>query len=286
MLGLAVMHLARFLRKLFADIVGIRRQMVAQFLQLGPEFLLLRRDHRHLVRVPVRPALPLRQCRLDTSAAFSGAAAERRRHDCFFDLLRIADRAGHQPALALLVVVTRVAEPDFEIMLPLADERVFDHVGSPTTCRCVGSAIGSMMSKRRPCCSDGTLARAAATRRDRSPQDHAGFGAAFGDNATPRVDDKRVPEGLAAILVQAALRRSQHERAVLDGPRTHQRVPMRFPGLARERRRNREHRSAGFGNGTIERRKAQVITDGQAERANGRSTTTALSPGRKLFDSR
>ncbi len=46
MLDLAVVHLAGVFRKLVADIVGVRGQVIAQLLQLGAEFLLLRRDHR------------------------------------------------------------------------------------------------------------------------------------------------------------------------------------------------------------------------------------------------
>ncbi len=59
--------------------------------------------------------------------AFLPPRASRRRHDRLLDLLGIADRAGHEPALALLVVVAGIAEPDFEIVLPLADERITDH---------------------------------------------------------------------------------------------------------------------------------------------------------------
>ena len=83
----------------------------------------------------------------------------------------------------------------------------------PTTCRCVGSAIGSTISKRRPCCSDGTRA---ARRRDLGRidlgEDHAGLGAAFGEDAAPRVDHQRMAERLAAVLVLAALRGREHEQ--------------------------------------------------------------------------
>jgi hypothetical protein len=47
MLDLAVMHLARFLGKFLADIVGILEDVLAQFPELGAEFLFLRRHHRH-----------------------------------------------------------------------------------------------------------------------------------------------------------------------------------------------------------------------------------------------
>ena len=62
--------------------------------------------------------------------------------------------------------------------------------------------------------------------------DHARLGAAFGEDAAPRIDDQRMAEGLAAVLVRAALRGREHEAAVLDGARAHQHVPMRLAGLA------------------------------------------------------
>ena len=42
----------------------------------------------------------------------------------------------------------------------VADERVFDHCTLFTTCRCAGSASGSTISNRRPCCSEGIRPRA------------------------------------------------------------------------------------------------------------------------------
>src|SRR5581483_415049 len=87
----------------------------------------------------------------------------RRRHDRLLDLDRAAGRAFDQAALALLVVISGIRKPDFEFMFLVADERVTDHGTLLTGCRCAGSAIGSTISNRRPCCSDGTRARAAAT---------------------------------------------------------------------------------------------------------------------------
>ena len=147
-------------------------------------------------------------------------------------------------------------------------ERVADHASPPTTCRCVGSAIGSRISKRRPCCSEGMRA---ARRRDFGRIDvgehDARLGAAFGEDAAPRIDHQRMAEGLAAVLVLAALRGGEHEAAVLDRARAHQHMPMRLAGLARERRRDRQERRAGFGERAVERRKAQVVADGQPEPA-------------------
>src|SRR5205814_7664352 len=84
-------------------------------------------------------------------------------HDGFVDLGRAAGRATDQPARCLPVVSGGALEPAFEAMALVAAERVSDHVGPPTTWRCVGYAIGSKISKRRTCCSGGMWARAAAT---------------------------------------------------------------------------------------------------------------------------
>src|SRR5919106_4656160 len=61
--------------------------------------------------------------------------------------------------------------------------------------------------------------------------DHARLTAAFGDDATQRVDDDGMPEGLAAVVVRAALRGSEYEAAILDRAGVHQEVPMRLAGL-------------------------------------------------------
>src|SRR5262249_32424814 len=91
-------------------------------------------------------------------------AGKARRHDRLLNLVRIAERAGHEPALRLLLVVGRVLKPDLEIMLAVAMQRVADHGASlPTTCRCVASAIGWRMSNRRPCWSAGMRPRAVVT---------------------------------------------------------------------------------------------------------------------------
>ncbi len=114
------------------------------------------------------------------------------------------------------------------------------------------------------------MPRAAATcgRIDLGDQ-HARFGAAFGEDAAPRIDHERMAEGLAAVLMPAALRSGEHEAAVFDRAGAQQHVPMRFAGLAGECRRDGEERSAGFGQRPIERREAQIVADGEAEPAPG-----------------
>ena len=86
--------------------------------------------------------------------------------------------------------------------------------------------------------------------------DHARLGAAFGEHAAPGIDDQRMAEGLAAVLVLAALRRREHEAAVLDRARAHQHVPVRLAGLPREGGRDGEERRAGFGQRAVERRES------------------------------
>src|ERR1043165_2794622 len=163
MLDLAVMHLARDLGKFLPDIVGVRGQVIAQLLELLAKLALLRRDHRDR-----RRRLRLRRRgrgflgrRHDRSALVRARKA--RRHDGLLDLRGAADRAGDELALDLLVVGGRTGEPALEFVAPVADQRIADHESAPTTCRCVGSAIGSSTSKRRPCCSDGMRLRAVET---------------------------------------------------------------------------------------------------------------------------
>src|SRR5262249_34241518 len=71
-------------------------------------------------------------------------------------------RAGDQTAFDLLVIGGGIVEPALEFVVPFADERITYHSPLLTTCRWAGTAIGSTISKRRPCCSDGMRARALA----------------------------------------------------------------------------------------------------------------------------
>src|SRR6185295_7030160 len=90
-------------------------------------------------------------------------ADDARCHDRLLDLDGIADRAAHQLAPDLGFIGGRAMEPAFERMVAVAAERVADHADPRTRCRCSGPALGSAMPKRRPCCSDGTVLRAAST---------------------------------------------------------------------------------------------------------------------------
>src|SRR5665811_1510585 len=74
-------------------------------------------------------------------------------------------------------------------------------------------------------------------------------------------------EGLAPVLVLAALRGGEYEAAVLDGAGADQHMPMRLASLLGESRRDREHGGAGFRQRAVERRETQVVADRQSEPA-------------------
>src|SRR3954469_16598332 len=163
-LGFAVVHLACFLGKLLAHIVGIRRQMIAQLLELPAELVLLRRHHRDRAGVghgDLRRHARGLVANRDRRALVP--ARQTRRHDRLLDPGRAAQRTRDQPPLGLLVVGGGVLEPAFETVAVVASECVVDHASPLTRCKCVGSASGSITSKRRPCCSEGTRERAADT---------------------------------------------------------------------------------------------------------------------------
>src|SRR6185437_2397599 len=166
MLGFAVVHLARFFRKFRADVVGILGEMVAKLLKLGTEFPFLRRNHRDGRRRRGGGSFGCRGRRgrrFDERTALLRATGQPRRHDRLFHLGRAALRTGHKAALGLLFESGRILEPAFESVALLANECVSDHSAPRITCRWAGSAMGSTISKRRPCCSDGMRARALAT---------------------------------------------------------------------------------------------------------------------------
>src|ERR1035437_6601006 len=74
-------------------------------------------------------------------------------------------------------------------------------------------------------------------------------------------------EGLAPVLVLAALCGGEHEAAVLDGAGADQHMPMRLAGLLGESRRDREHGGAGLRQRAVERRETQVVADRQSQPA-------------------
>src|SRR5580704_14392070 len=171
--GFAIVHLAGLLGKSRADILGIADKVVAQILKLAAELLLLRRDHGNGCRRPRRGGSRRhgprsnrrgrsRRCRKGRLCLRSRRVGARkaRRHQGLFHLGAAAEGAGDEAALRLLVISGRVRKPAFEFVPLVADQGIADH---QTTRRCAGSARGSMISKRRPCWSEGIRERAAAT---------------------------------------------------------------------------------------------------------------------------
>ena len=63
----------------------------------------------------------------------------------------------------------------------------------------------------------------------------------------PRIDDQRMAEGLAAVLVTPDLGRGDDEQARLDRPRAQQHVPVRLAGRHGEGGGDRDHVGVGLG---------------------------------------
>ncbi len=149
-----------------------------------------------------------------------------------------------QPALDLLVVGGRVLEPALEGVPVVADQRVADHAGASH-----GVQVRRLRHRLDDLEAPAVLQRGDSRARGRDlgridlGQDHARLGAAFGEDAAPGVDDERMAEGLAAVLVLAALRGREHEAAVLDRAGAHQHMPMRLAGLLGEGRGDGEKRA-------------------------------------------
>src|SRR5580658_5710919 len=161
-LDIAIMHLAGFIRKPLADIVGVFDDMVAQFLQLGAQFALLR-HHQGCRGRCGRRDLGGSGCGRRSRAVATLLADDLRGHDGPLDLGRAAHRTVHQPALFLRLVDRRALKPAFERVVAFAAQGVTDHADPRTRCRCSGPALGSATLKRLPCSSDGTVFRAVST---------------------------------------------------------------------------------------------------------------------------
>ncbi len=153
--GLAVVHLARLLDEIFADILGIRQNLVAQFLQLP----------KHL------PLLRIGACRLhdrrllrgrNFSAGFLLACCRnRRRHQRLVDLARTADRAFDETSLLLAVMIGGRRKPALEAVLLFALKRIADHDAAaarlPGSCTALWPS--TLIEKSRPCDRFGIFAR-------------------------------------------------------------------------------------------------------------------------------
>ena len=90
------------------------------------------------------------------------------------------------------------------------------------------------------------------------------------DHLAPRIDHDRVAVAVAqaAVVVLAALRRRDDVALGLDRPRAQQRVPVVLAGHQRERRRHGEDLRALPHQRGVELGEAQVVADGEAERAD------------------
>src|SRR6267378_542956 len=158
-LDVAVVHLAGFVWKALADIVGVLHDMIAQFAELGAQFALLRHQQRRRSGCrDIGGNGGRRDC------AFAPLLAhDLRGHDGPFDLGGAADGTIHKLALFLGFIGGRALKPAFERVAAFAVQGISDHTEPRTRCRCSGPALGSAMLKRRPCCSDGTVLRAVST---------------------------------------------------------------------------------------------------------------------------
>src|SRR5579863_2444097 len=93
------------------------------------------------------------------------------------------------------------------------------------------------------------------------------LGPTLRQNLAPGTDDQAVSVGSPAIGVQAALRRRDHEGAILDRPRAQQNVPVRLAGGLGESRWRGEGEGAFFGHLAIKLWKADVVTDRKTDLA-------------------
>ena len=91
----------------------------------------------------------------------------------------------------------------------IAGQRVADHDQDMVP---AGSSAQATVARCRDAAAISTEGPRVLQRRDAAAgvtdergidlgQDHAGLGAALGQHAAPRIDDQRVAEGLAAVLV-------------------------------------------------------------------------------------
>src|SRR5690242_715899 len=72
-------------------------------------------------------------------------------------------------------------------------------------------------------------------------------------------------ERIPAILVRTALRSRKNKAAVFDRAAADEDMPMCFAGLFGECGWDRQHGSAGFSEGTVERGETQVVAYGHAD---------------------
>src|SRR5690606_37212117 len=84
-------------------------------------------------------------------------------------------------------------------------------------------------------------------------------------DSSPRIDDDRMAEGLAAILMKAALSGRYDESPVFRGACTLENVPMRLARLPGEGGRRCQDFCAGKRLGPEKLRKAHFVADGETD---------------------
>ena len=200
-------------------------------------------------------------------------------HQRLGDIMAAAEGAFEQAVLALTFEVPGRAEPALEVMVVATGKRVADHA-APFRPGCLGPALDE---KVELACilqvRDATARRGTGGKIDVADQDARFIVIEFADNPAPRVDDQRMAEGLAPVLVQAALRGADHEGAVFDGAGADQCVPVRLAGLTGERRRRGQDGSPSHRLAAEQIGKAQIVADRQPQQGSSRPVTTAPSPG-------
>src|SRR5262245_4612668 len=101
-------------------------------------------------------------------------------------------------------------------------------------------------------------------------KDNARLLAAFRQDLAPGRNDQAVAEGGAAVLVQATLGCSEHERAGLDRAGADQNVPMRLPGLLGEGGGDGDELGAGKRECAVESGEAEIVADRESQAAEGK----------------
>src|SRR6185437_14257117 len=211
-----IVDFAGFLGEFRSDIFGILLHIFAQ----------PRHELPHLPGLRTGQRLPL-------------AGRHRRRHDGLLDPARIAGRAAELSLARLRVIGRAVLEPALEFVAVLAPQIVDNHaLNAPKARPWTNSPrhYGERLSRSRQAegavmVEAGDLApRLLGPFRIDLGSDDTRIRAAFRQDFTPRADNQAVTIGTPAVGVQAALRRGDHEGAILNRPRAKQHMPVRLAG--------------------------------------------------------
>src|SRR5437660_11890379 len=101
-------------------------------------------------------------------------------------------------------------------------------------------------------------------------KDHARLLTALCQDLAPRRYDYAVAIGAAAVLMQAPLCGGEHEGAGLNGAGADEHLPMGLARLSGEGRRDGDELGAGCGERAVERGKAEVVADAEAQPPEGK----------------